>query len=171
MNKRIRQYLGILAAVFTYYLIHEGAHLLMALHYGVFRQVNFLGLGMQIDIFADRLTDFQLGIFCLAGAAATALSGWALILLTGKICKAKSKVFRAVMWYISLTLLLLDPLYLSILCGFFGGGDMNGIALLIPEAGARIVFGILGIVQGIVIWKYLLPQYTKSFQEGHNHDH
>ena len=35
------------------------------------------------------------------------------------------------------SLLLLDPLYLSVLCGFFGGGDMNGIALLCPEWAAR----------------------------------
>ena len=35
------------------------------------------------------------------------------------------------------SLLLLDLLYLSVLCGFFGGGDMNGIALLCPEWAAR----------------------------------
>lgn len=35
------------------------------------------------------------------------------------------------------SLLQLDPLYLSVLCGFFGGGDMNGIALLCPEWAAR----------------------------------
>ena len=171
MNKRIRQYLGILAAVFTYYLIHEGAHLLMALHYGVFRQVNFLGLGIQIDVFTESMTDTQLGFFCLSGVLATTFFGWILVFLSKPVCKAKSKVFRAVMWYIALTLLLLDPLYLSILCTFFGGGDMNGIALLIPEAVARIIFGMIGIVHGIVIWKYLLPQYTKSFQEGHSQDH
>ena len=169
MNKRIRQYLGILAAVFTYYLIHEGAHLLMALHYGVFRQVNFLGLGIQIDVFTESMTDIQLGLFCLSGVLATTFFGWILVFLSKPVCKTKSKVFRAVMWYIALTLLLLDPLYLSILCTFFGGGVMNGIALLIPESAARIVFAALGIVHGIIIWRYLLPQYTKSFQEENNH--
>lgn len=34
---------------------------------------------------------------------------------------------------IFLILLLIDPLYLSALCGLFDGGDMNGIALLCPE--------------------------------------
>ena len=29
----------------------------------------------------------------------------------------------------------------------------------------RIVFAIIGIIHGIVIWKYLLPKYTKAFQE------
>ena len=31
MNKRIRQYIGLLSAVLMYYIIHEGAHLIYAL--------------------------------------------------------------------------------------------------------------------------------------------
>ena len=166
MSKRIRQYIGVFAAVIAYYIIHEGAHLIAALYYGVFKGINFMGLGMQIDVYADRMTDNQLGIFCLAGPVATLLFGWVLILLAKRICTSKSKLFKAVIWYVSLAILIIDPLYLSILCGFFGGGDMNGIKLLLPETAVRIVFAIIGIIHGIVIWKYLLPEYTKSFQEG-----
>lgn len=166
MSKRIRQYIGVFAAVIAYYIIHEGAHLIAALYYGVFKGINFMGLGMQIDVYADRMTDNQLGIFCLAGPVATLLFGWVLILLAKRICTSKSKLFKAVIWYVSLAILIIDPLYLSILCGFFGGGDMNGIKLLLPETAVRIVFAIIGIIHGIVIWKYLLPEYTKAFQEG-----
>ena len=166
MSRRIRQYIGILAAVIAYYIIHEGAHLVAALYYGTFKGVNFMGLGMQIDAYTDRMTDFQLGIFCLVGTVATVLFGWLLVLLCKRICVVKSKVFKTVMWYVSLAILIIDPLYLSILCGFFGGGDMNGIKLLFPEITVRIVFAIIGIIHGIVIWKYLLPEYTKAFQEG-----
>ena len=166
MSKRIRQYIGIFAAVVSYYIVHEGAHLITALHYGVFKGINFMGLGMQIDAYTEKMTDFQLGVFCLAGAVSTFLFGWLLIAFAKKICKAKSKVFKTIMWYISLSILIIDPLYLSILCGFFGGGDMNGIKLLFPEIVARIIFSVIGIVHGIVIWKYLLPEYTKAFQEG-----
>jgi hypothetical protein len=123
-----------------------------------------MGLGMQIDVYAEHMTDIQMGFFCVAGAVATLVCGWLLILLAKKICRAKSKVFRAVMWYVSLGILLLDPLYLSVLCGFFGGGDMNGIKLLMPEAAARVLFGILGILHGAVIRKYLLPVYRASFE-------
>ena len=165
MGKRIRQYIGIFAAIAAYYIIHEGAHLVAALHYGTFKEINFMGLGMQIDAYTDRMTDFQLGIFCLVGALATVLFGWLLVLLCKRICAVKSKVFKTIMWYISLSILIIDPLYLSILCGFFGGGDMNGIKLLFPEIPVRIVFAIIGIIQGIVIWKYLLPEYTKAFRE------
>ena len=166
MSKRIRQYIGVFAAVIAYYIIHEGAHLIAAVYYGVFKGINFMGLGMQIDVYADRMTDNQLGIFCLAGPVATLLFGWVLILLAKRICTSKSMLFKAVIWYVSLAILIIDPLYLSILCGFFGGGDMNGIKLLLPETAVRIVFAIIGIIHGIVIWKYLLPEYTKAFQEG-----
>ena len=166
MSKRIRQYIGIFAAVIAYYLVHEGAHLVAALYYGVFKGINFMGLGMQIDAYTDRMTDFRLGIFCLVGAVATVLFGWLLVLLCKRICAVKSKVFKSIMWYVSLAILMIDPLYLSVLCGFFGGGDMNGIKPLFPETAVRIVFALIGIIHGIVIWKYLLPEYTKAFQEG-----
>ena len=166
MSKRIRQYIGILAAVVAYYIVHEGAHLITALYYGVFKGINLMGLGMQIDVYAERMTDFQLGIFCLVGAVATVLFGWLLIAFAKKICKVESWIFKASMWYVSLAILLIDPLYLSVLCGFFGGGDMNGIKLLFPEIAVRIVFAVIGIVHSFVIWKYLLPEYKKAFQQG-----
>ena len=165
MSKRVRQYIGIFAAIAAYYIVHEGAHLLAALCYGVFKQVNFMGLGMQIDVYANKMTDAQLGIFCLVGAVATFVFGWLLIFLAKRIFNTKSNVFKAAAWYVSLAMLLLDPIYLSVLCSFFGGGDMNGIRLIFPETAARIVFGVIGILHGAVIWKYLLPKYAKAFSD------
>ena len=166
MSKHIRQYIGIFAAVVAYYIVHEGAHLITALYYGVFKGINFMGLGMQIDVYTERMTDTQLGMFCLAGAVSTLIFSWLLIALARNICNAESTVFKSMMWYITLAILMIDPLYLSVLCGFFGGGDMNGIKLLLPEIAVRVVFAMIGILHGIVIWKYLLPEYTKAFQEG-----
>ena len=70
MNKQLRQYAGLLAAIAAYYLIHEGAHLLYALAIGVFKQVNIGGLGVQIDVYAEQMTDLQMGIFCIVGSKA-----------------------------------------------------------------------------------------------------
>lgn len=165
MSRRIRQYIGIFSAVIGYYLVHEGAHLIAALGYGVFKGINFMGLGMQIDAYTERMTDTQLGIFCLVGAVATLVFGWVLVLLCRRICAVRSKLFKTIAWYVSLAILMIDPLYLSVLCSFFGGGDMNGIKLLFPEPAVRIAFGVIGIIHGIVIWKYLLPEYTKAFRE------
>lgn len=57
MKKRIRQYIGLLSAVLAYYAVHEGAHLLYALSTGGFRQINFMGIGMQIGIYEGRMSD------------------------------------------------------------------------------------------------------------------
>ena len=60
MKKRIRQYTGLLSAVLAYYAVHEGAHLLYALSTGVFRQINFMGIGMQIGIYEEQMSDTRL---------------------------------------------------------------------------------------------------------------
>ena len=165
MNKRIRQYLGLITAVLIYYLIHEGAHLIYALSIGVFRQINFMGLGVQVDVYAKQMSNLQMGIFCLVGAVATTLVAYVLTLAVPQICKSSSKVFKACMYYITLIMLLLDPLYLSVLCSFFGGGDMNGIALLLPEVAARILFGVILVINGLLFWKVILPKYKIAFSE------
>ena len=163
MSKRIRQYMGILAALVTYYFVHEGAHLLYALLAGVYKQINFMGLGVQIDVYAERMTDTQLGIFCLMGVFATLCIGYLLTALVKNICRIKNKLLRAMIYYITIALLLLDPLYLSVFCSFFGGGDMNGIALICPEWAARCFFGVMFFVNGLVFWKRVLPVYRQSF--------
>ena len=165
MNKRLRQYLGILSAIIFYFLIHEGAHLIYALLTGTFKNINFMGLGIQIDIFRENMSNTQLGIFCLLGSIATLMSAYVLILFIDKICKINSRVFKACMYYITIALLLIDPLYLSVLCGFFGGGDMNGIKLIIPEIFARVSYGILLVINGVVFLKIVLPKYKLAFKE------
>lgn len=66
-DKRVRQYIGLAVAVVTYYLIHKGAHLITALYMGVFKEVKFLGLGIQVDVVAAKMNDLQMGIFCISG--------------------------------------------------------------------------------------------------------
>ena len=163
LSKRGRQYLGLLCAVAAYYLVHEGAHLLYALSIGVFKGINFMGLGMQIDVYADRMTDTQLGLFCLVGSVATLGAAYLLTGLTGVIGECPSKAVKACAYYVTLALLLLDPLYLSVLCGFFGGGDMNGISLLVPELYARAGYGVLLAVNAGVFFKVVLPKYKEFF--------
>ena len=91
MNKRIRQYVGLLSAIIAYYLLHEGAHLLYALSIGAFKQINLMGLGMQIDIYAEKITQTQLGVFCLLGSITTLLAAYILIALIDKIRNISSK--------------------------------------------------------------------------------
>lgn len=165
MSRRIRQYIGLVAAVVLYYVIHEGAHLAVALTLGVFKQINIIGLGMQIDVVAEQMTSSQMGWFCAAGPIATFVAGWLLVIFTSKICNIKSALIRTCAWYTSLTMLILDPLYLGVFYRWVGGGDMNGIALIVPEVVASVVAAIIGVVNIIVIWKVLYLAYTRSFAE------
>ena len=165
MNKRIRQYAGVLSAVIAYYLLHEGAHLLYALSIGAFKQINLMGLGMQIDIYAEKMTQTQLGVFCLLGSVTTLLTAYILISLIDKIRDISSKAIKSCLYYITIAMLLIDPLYLSVLCGFFGGGDMNGIKLLVPEVAVRIIYGLVLIVNVFAFVKVVLPKYKLAFAD------
>ena len=165
MSKRLRQYIGLASAILSYYVIHEGAHLIYALLTGTFKKINVMGMGMQIDVYAERMTETQLGIFCLVGSVATLIVAYVLVILADAIGRNPSKVYKACMYYITIAMLLIDPLYLSVLCGFFGGGDMNGIALLMPEMAARIGYGMLLVVNGLVFFKMVLPKYKRAFAE------
>ena len=131
---------------------------------GVFKQIKFMGLGMQIDVYADQMTSEQLGLFCIVGSIATAIVAYVLVALADKIKVISSKVLKACMYYITIALLLLDPLYLSLLCGLFGGGDMNGISLLMSKQAARIGYAILFIVNIVVFFRGVLPKYKEGFE-------
>ncbi|WP_155829838.1 hypothetical protein [Butyrivibrio sp. AC2005] len=48
MSKRTRQYLGLIVAIISYYMIHEGAHLVYAMTIGVYKRINMIGLGVII---------------------------------------------------------------------------------------------------------------------------
>lgn len=165
MNKRTRQYIGLLSAVIAYYLLHEGTYLLYALSIGAFKQISLMGLGMQIDIYAEKMTQTQPGVFCLLGSVTTLLIAYILIALIDKIKIISSKAVKACLYYITIAMLLIDPLYLSILCGFFGGGDMNGIKLLIPEVAIRILYGLILTVNVFVFIKVVLPKYKLAFAD------
>ncbi|MBO4898922.1 MAG: hypothetical protein J5509_01395 [Lachnospiraceae bacterium] len=164
MSKRARQYIGLFVAIISYYIIHEGAHLAYALITGVYKQVNIIGLGVQIDVFAEKMTDNQMGMFCLVGSLATIITGYILVGVINILIKSPSDIFKACMYYVTIIMMFMDPLYLCVLCSIFGGGDMNGISLIISEIAARVIYGILFIVNAVIFIKVVLPKYKMAFQ-------
>ena len=165
MSKRERQYVGLLSAIMAYYIIHEGAQFVYALLVGVFKKINIMGLGVQIDIYREKMSYTELALYCFVGSLATLIVGYILVILIPRISKISSKICKACMYYITIALLFLDPLYLSLLCGFFGGGDMNGISLICPEIIARSVYGGILILNLILFIKIVLPKYRISFEK------
>lgn len=166
MSKRTRQYFGILFAIVAYYIVHEGAHLGMALYFHAFKMINFMWLGIQVGVYRERLTDVQLGIFCIAGAIATLIVGYLLVGLKGRICRMKSKVLKAVFYYITIIMLVLDPIYLCLLGRCFGGGDLNGILYLMPQTYVWIIFGAILIFNIWLLVGRVTPTYANAFRTG-----
>ena len=49
VEKSVKQWVGVFLAIISYYVVHEGTHLLLALLFGVFERIRFVGtLGVQI---------------------------------------------------------------------------------------------------------------------------
>lgn len=166
MSSNLRKWAGVFLTAFCYYLVHEGAHLITALFMGSFERVKLVFPGIQVVANTDAMSDLQIAVFSIVGALATIIAGYMLILLTGLILQLKNKVAKVAFYYITLGMLLCDPIYLSVLCGFFGGGDMNGIVLFgIPELAARIVFGVIGVVNLRMFVKRVYPLYKADFSK------
>lgn len=164
IETNIRKWISLIVAVLIYYVIHEGSHLLVALSYGVFKKIKLSNLGVQIVINDANLSNFNLAIFCVVGFLSTFITSYILVLLINKIVKLKSKYLKTIFYYTTLILLLLDPLYLTILYNFVGGGDMNGILLFnISNTIIKLFFFIILILNLFVFIKVVLPKYKKSF--------
>lgn len=166
ISKNLRKWLGVICAIVLYYIIHEGSHVLVALFYGVFERIKILGLGIQVVANIEILTDFQKAIFCILGSVSTLLIAYLLVLFSNRITLSKNKVFKAICYYTTIAFLLLDPLYLTIIYKFVGGGDMNGILLFnIPEIVIQIIYGIILVINILLCIKKVYPLYKKSFIE------
>lgn len=167
-NKTLRQYVSVFLAAIVYLVVHEGAHLLMALQFDVFKQVNFMSLGIQIDINKDALSEPQFIAFNFAGVLATLTIGYVLVFLTNRIVTIQSKSIKSIFYYITMALLLTDCIYLSALSNFFGGGDLNGIALFFnpnTQATAKYIFGSIGIINIYLFVRLVYPKYVVAFKK------
>lgn len=163
-NANLRKWSALLIAIIAYFIIHEGSHALAAMAYGAFEKIHLLGLGVQVVAKTELLTDFQVAIFCLVGSLGTLLSAYLLVALTKHIVKASSKLFKAIGYYTTFALLLIDPLYLAFLYKFVGGGDMNGILLLgLPEIWLQIIYGAIALFSILLLWRIVYPAYKKAF--------
>lgn len=169
MNERaksnLRKWHGLIVAILLYYIVHEGSHVIVALIYGVFEKMKILGLGVQVVINRELLTDLQTAIFCIIGSISTLFVAYLLVLFTGKIAQSKNKIFKAICFYLTIALLIIDPLYLAFMHKFVGGGDMNGILLFgVPEIAIQAVFGVVAIINAYIIAKKIYPSYKESFK-------
>ena len=164
MERNIRKWTSLLIAILCYYLIHEGSHLIFALMYGAFEKIKIIFPGIQIVCNTDKMSNYQIAMFCLSGSFFSMTSGHILMLLGKSVKKIDNKYILAISYYTTLVLLMSDPVYLSVLSSFVGGGDLNGIVLFgISEINVKIIYGIIGCINLLLIVKIVYPCYKKYF--------
>lgn len=163
--KTIRKCLALILAVAAYFIIHEGAHLVYSLAVGGFEKVRFLGAGMQVVMDQGRMMEYEIGVACILAPAASLSAAYLLLFFMPKLLGLRSTFARAAAYYATLALLLTDPIYLSVVYPYVGGGDMNGISMLVPETYARIFFGVLFLVNLLLVFKIVVPAYKKAYEK------
>jgi hypothetical protein len=166
-KRNLKKCVALAIAIICYFIIHEGAHWLYAMSIGVFKQINIIGIGIQIEPYIENMNNVQLGIFNLVGSIATIAVSYILLALTQKLVSLKSDYARAITYFISIAFLVIDPLYLCVLSLFVGGGDMNGIVLIAPELLVRILAGIIATVNIFIVVKVIVPKYRQVYQKSH----
>lgn len=165
IRKNLKLWLGLFISIIIYYIIHEGTHLIQAILSGNFDYVRFVGIfGIEIMI-KEVPTGLELAMFSGLSSIVTILLGYFLIITISKIFMLKSKMMKIIFYYTTIILLVLDPIYMSILHRFIGGGDMNGVikGLGVSSVFVSIIFGILFIINSYIIIKKVYPAYKRNF--------
>ena len=62
-------------------------------------------------------------------------------------------------------MLVLDPIYLCLLSGAFGGGNVNGIFYLMPQAWMWTIFAFILLFNIWILLKKVNLIYTVAFKE------
>ena len=166
MISNVRKWISLFIGIILYYIIHEGSHVIFSLCLGVFEKIKFLGIGMQVVI-NDGLSDIGKFIFCISGCVSTLIFGYLLVFFSRIIVGVNNKFIKSICYYSAVIFLFLDPLYLSILYRFFGGGDMNGIVLLgVNEIFIEAFFVFVFIFNLFIFVRKVYPLYKESFSNG-----
>lgn len=165
LERNLTLWFGIVVAVLVYYTVHEGTHFIQAVISNNFNSIRLVGF-LGIEIVTNEVpTGIELALFSGLSAVVTSFLGYIMVLYTPKILMLKRKIIKVSFYYITIILLILDPVYLSVLHRFVGGGDMNGITigLGLSSLPISILFGILAVVNLYIIIKKVHPVYKEDF--------
>jgi hypothetical protein len=162
MNSLIRKYLYFILAGITYLIVHEGVHLIQALISGIYKGINVLPSGIEVEIVQPlTISGIELAAFSGLSSVVTVLIGYVLFVFSPKILKLNKQAVKNYIYYVTFVFLLLDPVYISLL-SFFVGGDINGIALglNIPYMTVRGIYLIIAVFNTYLVYKKLYPAFV-----------
>jgi len=165
MKSITKRWLGCISGGIIYLVIHEGTHLVQAVIANNFEYIRIVGIfGIEI-MMKEVPSGIQLALFSGLSGIVTVTVGYVLYFLMPKILEIKKDFIKIILYYSTLVLLILDPIYLSVLHYFVGGGDMNGITkgLGISSLPISIIYGLIAIVNIYLIVKRVYPGYKRNF--------
>jgi len=165
VKRNLKLWLGVLCAAIVYMVIHEGVHIIQAIITNNFDYLRIVGIwGIEVMI-KEVPTGIQLALFSGLSSVVTVICGYILYFLMPKIFKMKGGLVKIIIYYCTLVLMALDPIYLSVLHFFVGGGDMNGITkgLNVSSLVVSLVYGCVAILSIFLIIKKVYPGYKRNF--------
>jgi hypothetical protein len=143
-------------------LIHEGFHILVAVPYGEYR--DFLIKPYGFEVVFKTPTGQRTGVewLFISGTSniVTVLLGYALLSQRRRIAQIKNSFLQVVGYWLTLLLLLIDPLNIS-LGPFLYGGDAEGIrlGLEIDRIWVQLLFFLTFLVNRELVAQKLLPAF------------
>lgn len=126
----MRKLLTFLAAVAIFAVIHEGAHILVGLALDEYQAfvVHPYGFEVIVKTPVEEREGIQWAFFSGTSNLVTVLLGYLLFAMRARIARLQGIVLRAVGYWLTLLLMLADPLNLSV-GPFIYGGDIRGIVV------------------------------------------
>jgi hypothetical protein len=158
----MRRWAAFIFAIVIFFLLHEGAHAMMAALFGEFQAFHIRPIGFEVTF--NTPVEARSGIrwTLISGTSnlLTILLGYALLAGSRRIARLQNMLLKGSLYYLTLVSLLVDPFNLSI-GPFFYGGDAIGMAvgLGINRLAIQAVFFCLLLVNREIIARRLLPAY------------
>ncbi|HOA35006.1 MAG TPA: hypothetical protein PKV91_01315 [Bacillota bacterium] len=117
-------------AVFTFLIIHEGAHMVVAHAYGELEafRLHFYGAEVIFKTPVEERSGIQWGFISGSANALTLALGYLLLAIRKSLAALRNSFWRNYFYYLALLFLLIDAFNLSI-GPFFYGGDIGGITV------------------------------------------
>ncbi|MCM1311862.1 MAG: hypothetical protein NC206_00780 [Bacteroides sp.] len=165
-QQNLGKWAALIWALLLYFIMHEGIKMLYALCAGASVQVSFVSLKYEAAVDVFSMTHSQQCVFWLIGSVFTTVSGYIMLLFTDRILHYRKHWIHAFDYYLTIVLLVLDPVYLGIASLMMEGGDMSGIKTVMNEQVVRLMAELVAIANVFVIVKYFLPKHRNAWNTG-----
>lgn len=146
-------------------IIHEGIHIIQAHIYGIYKGINILPVGIEVEILQPlTIGGFRLAAFSGLSSVVTVLIGYVMFYFSPTILRLNKQPIKNYFYYVTLVFLLLDPIYISVL--FLSvGGDINGISLglNISQMAVRGIYFAIAVFNSYLVYRKLYPAYVNNF--------